>query len=167
MSRLDKVSSCASNSCVAQRQSIRLLIGRLLVRIQSQEPAPRRQSLRGFCLPKRPQRRTAPALSSRHYPRRRHHLGQPGAAPATPCTSPASSSPCGQAPPSPPSAAVERRPSRTQNKNPACHPKRADKRGISALDGAGGVNHGPPRAGNRHAVNQLGTNALRECSRQT
>ena len=28
-------------SCVAQRQSIRLLIGRLLVRIQSQEQAPR------------------------------------------------------------------------------------------------------------------------------
>ena len=112
---------------------------------------------------------TAPALSSHHYPQRQRHLGQPGAALAIPCTSPASSSPCGQAPPSPPSAAVERRPSRTQNKNPACHPKRADKRGISlsALDGAGGVNHGPPRAGNRHAVNPLGTNALRECSRQT
>ena len=30
-----------SQSCVAQRQSIRLLIGRLLVRIQSQEQAPR------------------------------------------------------------------------------------------------------------------------------
>ena len=68
-----------SQSCVAQRQSIRLLIGRLLVRIQSQEPAPRRQSLRGFCLPNRPQRRTAPALSSHHYLRRRRHLGQPGA----------------------------------------------------------------------------------------
>ena len=30
-----------SQSCVAQRQSIRLLIGRLLVRIQSQEQMPR------------------------------------------------------------------------------------------------------------------------------
>ena len=30
-----------SQSCVAQRQSIRLLIGRLLVRIQPQEQAPR------------------------------------------------------------------------------------------------------------------------------
>ena len=103
MSRLDKVSSCASNSCVAQRQSIRLLIGRLLVRIQSQEPAPRRQSLRGFCLsklpglsrtklpssrlPTQPPAAYCAALSSRHYLQRRRHLGQPGAAPATPCTS--------------------------------------------------------------------------------
>ena len=95
MSRLDKVSSCASNSCVAQRQSIRLLIGRLLVRIQSQEPAPRRQSLRGFCLsklpglsrtklpssrlPTQPPAAYCAALSSRHYLQRRRHLGQPGA----------------------------------------------------------------------------------------
>ena len=33
--------SLLSQSCVAQRQSIRLLIGRLLVRIQSQEQMPR------------------------------------------------------------------------------------------------------------------------------
>ena len=190
MSRLDKVSSCASNSCVAQRQSIRLLIGRLLVRIQSQEPAPRRQSLRGFCLsklpglsrtklpssrlPTQPPAAYCAALSSRHYLQRRRHLGQPGAAPATPCTSLAPSSPCSPASSNPHSAVepVQRRcraPSSAPKQNPACHPKRADKRGISlsALDGAGGVNHGPPRAGNRHAVNQLGTNALGECSRQT
>ena len=119
MSRLDKVSSCASNSCVAQRQSIRLLIGRLLVRIQSQEPAPRRQSLRGFCLsklpglsrtklpssrlPTQPPAAYCAALSSRHYLQRRRHLGQPGAAPATPCTS--------LAPPQPRPAPAWRRPS--------------------------------------------------------
>ena len=162
MSRLDKVSSCASNSCVAQRQSIRLLIGRLLVRIQSQEPAPRRQSLRGFCLPKRPPsgalRRPSAATTIRSDDATWASL-----APSSPC-SPASSNPHSAVEP------VQRRcraPSSAPKQNPACHPKRADKRGLSALDGAGGVNHGPPRAGNRHAVNQLGTNALGECSRQT
>ena len=37
-----------SQSCVAQRQSIRLLIGRLLVRIQPQELSPRPSRVGGF-----------------------------------------------------------------------------------------------------------------------
>ena len=82
------------------------------------------------------------------------------------------SDPCSPASSNPHSAVepVQRRcraPSSAPKQNPACHPKQAGKRGLSALDGAGGVNHGSPRAGNRHAVNQLGTNALGECSRQT
>ena len=159
-----------SQSCVAQRQSIRLLIGRLLVRIQSQEPAPRRQSLRGFCLPNRP------ALSHTKLPSSRLPTQPPSGALRRPSAAATirgdAATWASLAPPQPrPAPAWRRRvrptPSSAPKQNPACHPKRADKRGISALDGAGGVNHGPPRAGNRHAVNQLGTNALGECSRQT
>ena len=168
MSRLDKVSSCASNSCVAQRQSIRLLIGRLLVRIQSQEPAPRRQSLRGFCLSTWAFPHQTPLLQASHSAPS-GALRRPSAAATIrgDDTTWASLAP----PPPHPAPAWRRRvrpaPSSSPKQNPACHPKRAGKRGLSALDGAGGVNHGPPRAGNRNAVNQLGTNALGECSRQT